>query len=65
MKDELAQRALDYAFVEHVSRLFNTFCEDLKREAKYERSTSHALSEFVKNYGVAKLAHTETSAAVA
>jgi hypothetical protein len=62
MRAALAQQAVDTAFINHVGKLFDRYCANI-REEKGARvpSNSHARIAFQEEYALAITTHTEMS----
>jgi hypothetical protein len=62
MRTALAQQAVDAAFINHVGKLFDRYCENIRQEkATRVPSNSHARLAFQEEYAYAVTTHTEMS----
>ena len=64
MSQTLAQRALEYAFIKQVDRLFERLCRDIEGEslnAVRSPAKSTAIASFNKSFKAAQDAHSEAS----
>lgn len=59
MRKELPQRAIDDAFANHVGKLFETFCADIKTAHSSGSPIDHARKQFIASFQLAVTTHTE------
>jgi hypothetical protein len=55
----LPERAIDVAFIDHVGKLFETFCADIKMARSSKSTIDHARKQFAEAFQLAVTTHTE------
>jgi hypothetical protein len=59
VNNQLPLRAIDYAFTQHMCKLFEDYCEDVKQSLRDKRDADHARNQFKTKYGYATTAYRE------